>query len=67
MSETRICPVCMKQIPRKDWECCFYCGFNLSKLDDEKNVEKAKQWFTCGKFKSKKFFDTILKKLFSAK
>ena len=67
MSETRICPVCMKQIPREDWDCCFYCGFNLKMRNDEKIIETAKQRFTCGKYKGQKFRDAIRKKLFGRK
>lgn len=47
MGEIIICPVCKKQIPADFLNCCFYCGFDLEKLSDEKCIEKAAERF-CG-------------------
>jgi len=53
MSETKVCPVCMNQIPLKVKDCCFYCGFDLTKLNSIHLIERAKQRFSCGRYKAK--------------
>lgn len=54
MSEIIICPVCERQIPANFLCCCFYCGFDLEKLDDDKSIKKAKDIFDGYKIWSEK-------------
>lgn len=46
MSESRICPVCEKEIPLGVRYSCQYCGFDLENLNDEEAIEKVRQSFT---------------------
>ena len=49
MSESIICPVCEKNIPSDAIYCCFYCGFDLNMVNDEKAIGKAKKHFEVDK------------------
>ena len=46
MSESRICPVCEKEIPEDARFLCPHCHFELKWLDEEEAIQKARQNFT---------------------
>lgn len=46
MSETRICPVCENEIPADARFLCPHRHFELKWLDDDREVERAKQAYT---------------------
>jgi hypothetical protein len=45
MGKRNICPVCENLIPEDVVDFCFYCGFNLIKSIDKKQITKAKLIF----------------------
>ena len=46
MSESMICPVCGNEIPEDARFLCPHCHFELKWLDDDGEIEQAKQLFT---------------------
>jgi len=46
MSESIICPVCEQEIPADAEFLCPHCHFELKWLDDDREIERAKQSFT---------------------
>ena len=51
MSESRICPVCEKEIPADARFLCPHCHFELKWLDDDGEIEKARKIFKMGNHK----------------
>lgn len=54
MNESRICPVCEKEIPEDAKFVCPNCDFELKWLDDEAKIERAKQKFSISLKKTSK-------------
>ena len=52
MCESIICPVCEKKIPSDARYCCFYCGFDLSMVNNQNAIRKAKKHFDVDKIGS---------------
>jgi len=55
MELIKFCPVCEKHLPKDVVDFCFYCGFNLTRVNDKKKVTKCKYNF-CG---TKKELDLV--------